>query len=146
MQAKIDDNPIGGRTLVASFVTSAARSFSSTTSQANKNASQIELTSAKMRRAVPGVGRSSEKFRNKAKRSNEGRLIMKEVGVNIVIVFLRKRRTIVVRLGKSRRCTRVQWYSEMQMVLRDAKRIDRPRIEHTVVEPSLAQLEGVMTS
>src|SRR6266540_3831531 len=114
---KIDDNPISGRTLVASFVTSAARSFSSTTSQANKNASQIELTSAKMRRAVPGVGRSSEKFRNKAKCSNEGRLIMKEVGVNVVIVFLRKRRTIVVRLGKGRRCARVQWCSEMQTVL-----------------------------
>src|SRR4051812_22438048 len=91
MHAKIDDRAISGRILVASFVTSAARSFSSTTSQANRNASQMELISARMRSAVPGVGRSSEKFRNQAKcLLNEGRLIMKEVGVNIVIAFLSK--------------------------------------------------------
>src|SRR5713226_1645216 len=88
MHAKIDDNQISGTIPADSCVTSAARSLPSTTSQPNRNAIQMELISAVMRRTVPSVGRNPEKLRNKAKCSNEVGLIMNGVGVSMAIVFL----------------------------------------------------------
>src|ERR1700693_3194621 len=90
MHARTDDNPMSGTIPADSSAISSAGSLPSTTSQPNRNAIQMELISAVMRRSVPSVGRRPEKLRNKAKCSNQVGLIVNGVGVSMVIVFSRE--------------------------------------------------------